>query len=202
MHRSKIFAPLIAIALLFASCGDDDDTSTATDDTVADVEEGTEDGTEDAAEDVTEEDDDDPDIDEEALAAGMGDCAFLVGFAAAFEDFDPTTMYGGDEATDFGQLFAPLAAATQDVAESAPAEIRDAFRTMADGFSALAAELEGVVLDFSDPESMDPETMAKLEGLGDAFDEEYEAAAAEVDAWMTENCADLAENFDLDAFGS
>ena len=81
-------------------------------------------------------------------------------------------------------------------------EIRDAFSTLADGFSQVAAELEGVVLDFTDPEAMDPETMAKLESLDTAFGAEYEAAAAEVDAWMTENCADIADTFDLDAFGS
>jgi ABC-type enterochelin transport system substrate-binding protein len=196
MHRSKIFAPLIAVALLLAACGDDDDTSTATDDTVADDE-----STETTTEEETE-DGGDSDLDEEAMAEGMGECGFLTGFATAFEDFDPTTMYGGEEATDFGQIFAPLAEATEDVAEAAPDEIRDAFRTMAEGFSAVAAELEGVVVDFSDPESMDPETMAKLESLGDAFGDEYEAAAEEIDVWVNENCADLADTFDLDGFGS
>ncbi|HSP03222.1 MAG TPA: hypothetical protein VLR27_06950 [Acidimicrobiales bacterium] len=195
MHRSKIFAPLVAVALLFAACGDDDDTSTATDDTVADE------TTETATEEETE-DDGGSDVDEEAMAEGLGECGFLTGFATAFEDFDPTAMYGGEEATDFGQIFAPLAQATQDVAEAAPEEIRDAFRTMADGFSEVAAELEGVVIDFADPESMDPEAMAKLESLGEAFGDEYEAAAEAVDAWVSENCADLADAFDLDAFGS
>ena len=200
MHRSKLLTPIIAIALLLAACGDDDDTSTATDDTAADVEEGAEDTTEEA----TEEEDDGAaaDLDEEAMAESMGECGFLTGFATAFEDFDPTTIYGGGEATDFGQIFAPLAEATKDVAESAPEEIRAAFATMAEGFSMVAEELEGVVVDFADPESMDPETMAKLESLGDAFGEEYEAASAEIEAWMTENCADLADTFDLGGFGS
>lgn len=195
MHRSKILSPLVAVALLVTACGDDDDTSAATDDTVVDetTETATEEGTE---------DDGGSDIDEEAMAEGLGECGFLTGFATAFEDFDPTAVYGGEEATDFGQLFAPLAQATQDVAEAAPEEIRDAFRTMADGFSEIAAELEGVVIDFADPESMDPEAMAKLESLGEAFGDEYEAAAEEVDAWVSENCADLADTFDLDAFGS
>tara|TARA_R100000306_G_scaffold52389_1_gene49242 strand:+ start:86 stop:688 length:603 start_codon:yes stop_codon:yes gene_type:complete len=200
MHRTKIFAPLVAAALLFAACGDDDDTSTATDD-VTDVSDAAEDTTETETEDETDSGASE-DIDEEALAEGMGECGFLAGFATAFEDFDPTTMYGGEEATDFGQLFAPLAEATQEVAAAAPDEIRDAFSTLADGFSQVAAELEGVVLDFTDPEAMDPETMAKLESLDTAFGAEYEAAAAEVDAWMTENCADIADTFDLDAFGS
>lgn len=195
MHRSKILSPLVAVALLVTACGDDDDTSAATDDTVVDE----------TTETATEEEtagDGGADIDEETMAEGLGECGFLTGFATAFEDFDPTAVYGGEEATDFGQLFAPLAQATQDVAEAAPEEIRDAFRTMADGFSEIAAELEGVVIDFADPESMDPEAMAKLESLGEAFGDEYEAAAEEVDAWVSENCADLADTFDLDAFGS
>ena len=196
MYRSKIFAPLVAVALLLAACGDDDDTSTATDDTVADE------NTETVTEEETEDDDSGSDVDEDAMAERLGECGFLTGFATAFEDFDPTAMYGGEEATDFGQIFAPLAQAAQDVAEAAPDEIREAFRTMADGFSAVAAELEGVVVDFTDPESMDPETMAKLESLDGAFDDEYEAAAEEIDGWVSENCADLAETFDLDGFGS
>lgn len=202
MHRNKIFAPLIAVALLLAACGDDDDTSTATDDTAVDVEEETEDTTEEETEAETDDEDSDSDVDEDAIAAGMGECGFLTAFATAFEDFNPTAMYGGEEATDFGQIFAPLAQATQDVAEAAPDEIRDAFRTMADGFGAVAEELEGVVVNFADPQSMDPETMAKLESLDGAFGDEFEAASEEIDAWMTENCADLADGFDLGGFGS
>lgn len=196
MTRSRIFIPIVAVALLLAACGDDDDTSTATDDAVEETEE-TEVPTEDESEDAGG-----TDVDEDAIAAGLGECGFLAGFATAFEDFDPSALYGGAEATDFGQIFAPMAQATQDVAEAAPAEIRDAFRTMADGFTAVAEELEGVVVNFADPESMDPETMAKLEGLSTAFGDEFEAASTEVEAWMNENCADLADTFDLDAFGS
>lgn len=190
MRRTPLLAMLAVFALLFAACGDDD-TSTATEDTV-----------EDPTEAVTEEPDDDEDDDEAAFSGDLGKCGFLTGFATAFEGFDPTTMYGGGEAADLGQIFAPLAAAAQDVAESAPAEIRDAFRSVAEGFTLAAEELEGVVLDFSNPEAMDPETMERLETLGTAFEGEYESASAEIEAWMNENCADLADRFDLDAFGS
>lgn len=201
MHRSTIFAPIVAIALLLAACGGDDDSTTATDDTTEETSEATEEETETTSEDDGTEPEE-TEVDEEALAESMGECGFLAAFATAFSEFDPTTMYSGEEATDFGQLFAPLAEATQEVAEAAPEEIRDAFGTLAEGFDRVAQELEGVVLDLTDPEAMDPETMAKLESLDTAFGEEYEAAAAEVDAWMTENCSDLAEEFDLGAFGS
>lgn len=201
MHRSTIVAPIIAIALLLAACGGDDDSTTATDDTTEETSEATEEETETTSEDDGTEPEE-TEVDEEALAESMGECGFLAAFATAFSEFDPTTMYSGEEATDFGQLFAPLAQATKEVADAAPEEIRDAFGTLAEGFDRVAQELEGVVLDLTDPEAMDPETMAKLESLDTAFGDDYEAAAAEVDAWMTENCSELAEEFDLGAFGS
>ncbi len=195
MRRTPLLGALIAIALLLTACGDDD-TEAATDDTVA---EPTEDET---ATETETESEDVGDIDEDAVAGDLGECGFLTGFATAFEDFDPTTMAGGGEATDFGELFGPLAEAAQEVADAAPDEIEDAFRTMADGFTAVAEELEGVVIDFADPESMDPEAMAKLESLGTAFEGEFEAASAEIETWVGENCGDLADRFDLDSFGS
>ena len=135
MRPTPLLAMLAAIALLFAACGDDDDTSTATDDT---TEQATETETEESAGDDADSDDD------VAFGGDLGECGFLAGFATAFEDYDPSTIYSGGEATDFGQIFAPLAEAAQDVADAAPEEIRDAFRTMADGFTVVAEELEGV----------------------------------------------------------
>ncbi len=195
MRRTPLLGALIAIALLLTSCGDDD-TDTATEDTVAEPTE-----TETVTETETESEDA-GDIDEDALAGELGECGFLAGFATAFEDFDPSTIYGGGEATDFGQLFGPLADAASEVADAAPEEIRDAFRTMADGFTAVAEELDGVVIDFSDPAAMDPEAMEKLESLGTAFQGDFEAASTEIETWVTANCSEFADRFDLDSFGS
>lgn len=190
MRRTLVLAALTSIALLFSACGDDD-AGTATDDTVEDVTDA-----------ETETETDVEDASEDALAGDTGECGFLAGFATAFEDFDPSTMMGEGQATDFGQLFAPLAEAAQEVADAAPEEIRDAFRTMADGFTAVAEELDGVVVDLTDPESIDPEAMAKLEELGTAFQGDFESASAEIETWVGENCAELADQFDLDSFGS
>ena len=191
MRRTRILSLFVVLGLLVGACGDDDDTSAATEDTTSGEEAETEDtGDRDAGEV------------EDALAEELGECGFLAGFATAFEDFDPTAMYSGTEATDFGSIFAPLAEAADDVADAAPSEIQDAFHTVAEGFGAVAEQLEGVVIDLSDPESMDPEAMAKLESLETSFGEDFEAASTEIDTWISENCADLADNFDLDAFGS
>lgn len=192
MRRTPILALLTVLALLVSACGDDD-ASTATDDTVADA---TDEVSEETTEDSAGEDDG------EVAAGETGECGFLAGFATAFEDFDPSAVYSGEEATDFGELFTPLAEAADDVAESAPEEIQEAFRTMAEGFGAVAEELDGVVLDLSDPEGMDPETMAKLESLETSFGADFEAASTEIEAWIGENCAEYAERFGLEGLGS
>jgi hypothetical protein len=186
--RSLRFMALLAVAtVLFTACGDDDDTSTATDATPP------------ATEDVPDGDGDEGDAD--ADAAGLGRCGFLAGFAPAFEEFDPNARYGGAEAIDYGQIFGPMAQAMGDVASSAPSEIRYSFEVMADRFQDAADRLEGVVIDFSDPTSIDPEAAEALESFGESFDDEFEAASDEVSEWLEANCAELADAFDLDAFG-
>lgn len=194
MGRIRLLPVLVALGLLAAACGDDDATTEAGDDrepTETTEDTGSEEGGDDA-------------VDEDEVAEELGECGFLSGFATAFEDLDPTAFTGGasGEPTDFGALFVPLAEAAQDVADSAPDDIQDAFQTVAEGFTAVADELEGVVIDFSDPQGMDPEAMAKLESLDTSFGPEYEAASAEIETWMQENCGELAEAFDLDGFGS
>jgi hypothetical protein len=188
MRSLRLMALLMATTLLVTGCGDDDDTSAATDGDTR----------------VTEPasaDDDDGGDEGEPVDAELGRCGFLAGFTPAFEEFDPTTMYGGGEAVDYGQMFGPMARAMGDVASSAPSEIRDAFEVMADRFQAAADRLDGVVIDFSDPTSIDPEAAAALESFGESFDDEFESASDEVSEWLEANCAELADAFDLDAFG-
>lgn len=196
MRFMKVFALLVVASMALGACGDDDSGETATGSTA-----GEETAGEETAGDETPGDGDDTGVDEDALAEGMGECGFLAGFATAFEDFEPPGV-GGTGETDFGAMFAPLADAAEDVADAAPSEIRDAFETVAEGFRTAADELEGVVLDLSDPENVDPEAMARLEELESSFSPDFEAAGEEIDAWIQDNCGDLADAFDLDAFGS
>lgn len=190
MRSLRFMVLLAATTLLVTACGDDDDTTAATDGDTTVTESAP------AGDDDDGGDDDDPVVDAE-----LGRCGFLAGFTPAFEEFDPNTMYGGGEAVDYGQMFAPMARAMSDVASSAPSEIRDAFEVMADRFEAAADQLEGVVVDFSDPSGIDPEAAAALETFGESFDDEFESASDEVSEWLEANCADLADAFDLDAFG-
>lgn len=189
MRSLRFIALLFATTVLLTACGDDDDTSAATDDTSTPA-------------DDTASDDQGDDADEGAgSGAALGRCGFLAGFAPAFEEFDPNAMYGGAEAVDYGQIFEPMARAMSDVAGSAPSEIRDSFEVMADRFQEAADQLQGVVIDFSDPTSIDPEAAAALESFGERFDDEFEAASDQVSDWIDANCAELADVFDLDAFG-
>jgi hypothetical protein len=193
MSRIRLLSLLAVLGLLFAACGDDDDTTTAASDT-----------TERTADDASDDDSDDDgltDDEREELAGSLGDCGFLVGFAEAFADSDLDQAFTSGEAVDFGQLFGPMAAAMREVADAAPGEIKDAFQTVAEGFNAVADQLDGVVIDMSDPANMDPEAMAKLESMDTEFDEDFERASEEIEAWMEANCADFADAFDLDTFG-
>ena len=192
MRRSRLLSLLVALGLLVSACGDDDSSTDSS----------AEGDTTDASSELVETTDDEPtDVAEDALAEGLGECGFLAEFATAFDDFDPTAAFSGAEAVDFGQMFAPIAEAAQDVAADAPSEIEDAFETVAERFSTVAEELDGVVIDMSDPENIDPEAMAAFEDLDASFGEEFDAAGEEIDAWMSENCADFAEALDLESFG-
>lgn len=192
MRRIRLLSLLVALGLVVSACGDDD---AGTTDATA------EDDTETSAT-VEDTDDESTDVDEDALAEGLGECGFLAEFATAFDDLDPTAALSGTEAVDFGQMFAPLAEAAEDVAAEAPSEIKEAFETLAEGFGTVAEQLDGVVIDMSDPQNIDPEAMAAFEDLDSSFGAEFDAAGEEIDAWMTENCADFAEALDLENFGS
>lgn len=196
MTRFRLLSLLVALGLLVGACGDDDSTETSTDDTgeeASSTTEAADDGGD--GEGLSEEEQDE-------LAEGLGECGFLTEFATAFDDFDPTAGMTGQEPVDFGEMFAPIAEAAQQVADDAPDEIQDAFQTLADGFTTVAEELEGVVIDMSDPQNIDPEAMAALEDMDASFGEDFDAAGAEIDTWMQENCADFAEALDLNSFGS
>lgn len=167
-----VVALFAALSLVLASCGDDDDAAPS-DAGDADVSDEAEKAAEDAAGDV---------LDSEL----GGDCAFLGEFAGAGfeENFDPTAALSE---ADAGLAFSVLADEFEDVAGAAPSEIEDAFATLAEGMRTFADAFEGV--DLSDPGSIDPEAMARLEQLGTGPGAEFEAASDEITAWIEANCS-------------
>lgn len=197
MGLKRLLSLFLALGLLLAACGDDDDTTEAsTDDT-------TEETADDTATDTSEDDEGSDDDGSSGLPSDvdLGECAFMADFAMTIDSFDESALLGGEDGS-FGDFIGATADALDEVADGAPDEIADAFRTMADTFGQAADELEGVQLDFSDPENMDPEAMQAFEQVGQLFsDPEFEAASTEIDTWMQAECPDLAGELNMDETG-
>ena len=173
-------ALLAALALVMAACGDDDESAGGDDQAATDDGGGAADGgagpdeAEDAAENAAE----------DVIGSELGEeCSFLGEFAGTGleEAFDPAELFGGE---NVGEAFSALSDQFDEVASRAPEEIRDSFETLADGMSEFAEAIEGV--DLTDPSQRDQEA---LEAFSQGPGEEFEAAAADVEAWMQENCA-------------
>ncbi len=181
MTKRPIWVLFVAAAALLSlavtACGDDDTTNAS--DSSSTTTSAPKSDAEQAAEDA-------------ASAALGGKCAFLGKIAGTgFEQaFDPTALMGnGQGAVDFGAVYGPLADQLTQVADAAPDEIADSFHTLADGFKQVADQLKGVSIDFSDPQNMDPDALAKLEAVGSSLDTaEFQAASDDVDTWMSANC--------------
>ncbi len=172
--RFLLLCLAVSLALVAAGCGsDDDDTST------------------DAGGDRRSESDAEDDA-EDAIGANLGGkCSFLGQFAGTgFDDaFDPSAAFSEGGEIDFSKIYEPLAEEFGEVADAAPSDIEDAFRTMADAFDELASELDGLTLDFSDPANIDPEAMAAFEKAGEVLEgSDFEAASTEIEAWLDANC--------------
>lgn len=178
-----VLLAVIAMSLALTGCGDDDSSD---DDAPADnaAEDTSDDGADDAASDQGSADED-PAVDPSDLDFDLdGDCAFLANFATGIDEaFDPSAVM-----TDGGDAYAGFAEQFREVADAAPDEIKDAFETMADGMDQFAEAFSGV--DLSDPANIDPEALESLENLGNGPGEEFEAASAEIEAWINQNCAD------------
>ena len=182
MTKRPIWILLVAVAAVLSlaatACGDDDTTNASTDSSSTTATTAKSDS-EQAAEDV-------------AGAALGGKCSFLGEIAGAgFEQaLDPTALMGsGQGEVDFGKIYGPLAEQFSQVADAAPDDIADAFHTLADGFNELADQLKGVSIDFSDPQSMDQDALAKLSEVGATLDTtEFQNASDEIDAWIKANC--------------
>ncbi|MFZ6005438.1 MAG: hypothetical protein ACOYXM_16065 [Actinomycetota bacterium] len=77
----------------------------------------------------------------------------------------------------------------EEVAARLPDDISADFAIWAEAFSAYVEALADADIDFSDPSSIDPEKLAALESLGEAFeDPAVEEATANIEAYFDSNC--------------
>lgn len=169
-------ALMAAMAMVLGACGDDDAADVASDDSKTDDSKD---------DDATSDDDSDGD----GIGTFSGECGFFAEFGDEdfLSGFDPTGL-GEDGPVDFGEFYEPLAAQMRELADNAPSDIEDAFQTLADSFETVAEKLKGVDLDFSDPANMDPKALEAFSSLETTFDDEFEAASAEIEAWVSANC--------------
>ena len=168
MRRFTMLAMVAVLALAGAACGGDDDE----DSTGADTESGSTTTDADGGDDGASTDGGD-------LGLVDDDCEFLL--AGSF--LNPAAAAMSGEGGDFEDAADNLEA----IADAAPDEIADAMETLAEGYAAMVEALGDV--DFSDPQALaDPDVRQQLDELEDVFDEEYEEAAQEVNAYVEANC--------------
>ena len=173
MRWTAIALALLALTLVGAGCGGDDesasDTTTLTDTTTDDE------TTDETTTDETTTDDDSDD----SGSLASGECAELVeagselsqafGSGTSSEDFDDVSKF------------------YDDVVSKAPEEIRDDVQVLADAWGEYAVVLGD--LDIQAGETPDAEALAKLQqALASIDQQEVSAAAERISAWTTANC--------------
>lgn len=163
----------LAVAAIFAvgltACGDDGDGG----DEAADVGETTT-----TADDSSSDDTDLTDFD------FTGECAaFVEAFGAAGASIGSAFSGGsGDDLEEVASYF-------EEVADDVPEDIRADFEVFAEAYADFARALAESGVDFSDPQGADPEALAALQEVSEAFSApEVQEASDNINAWVEANC--------------
>jgi hypothetical protein len=165
--RHLLLLGVAVLALVAAGCGGDDSS------------EASGDATETAVVETETTDDDGTATDDEDVEIGdlSGECAQFAGISSKLAQ-----SLGGQDAD-----LEEAARVFDEIADEVPDEIKDDYRVIADNFAKIAEALEGV--DLTSGAVPDPETLAKLEALGQTLDSaEVQQASENLEAWARENC--------------
>lgn len=162
MVPKRLGSLVLAVALGFTvvACGGDDKTATEETTTTA----GSNDDTD--------------------LAAFTKECAELTQvFAGAYASIGAGLGgAAGNELEDAAEYF-------ENVADNLPKDIRADFQLFAEAYAEFARGMAELDIDLSNPASMDPEQMAKLQELGESLEgPEIEEASANVEAYLEAKC--------------
>lgn len=173
----RLGAAFAVLALLFAACGDDDDTASESVD-LDEVGEAFDPSDADGAQEAVN----------AAESAGFisGDCADALGaFIGAQADLASgfTAMGGGSAEADYDAF----ADGVRQLADRAPDEIASEFEVWAE---ALSTFFEGLAdIDFTPGQGFDEATMEQFQALNDAIDtEEFDQAQDAIGDWFDANC--------------
>ncbi len=173
MRWLAIAVAFLALVLVGAGCGGDDEaasdtttlTDTTTDDTTTD-------------ETTTEETTDDDSGDFDPLASE--ECADLVEASTQLSQAFGAATPSDEDYDDVSTFF-------DEFAENAPEEIRADFQVLADAWEELAEILPELQVDAG--ETPDPEALLKLQQAIASLDQqEVSAASQSISEWTTENC--------------
>lgn len=118
------------------------------------------------------------------LSDFTGECAaFAEAFAGAGAAIGSAfSGTGGDDLEQVAEYFS-------EVADRLPDEISDDFEVFAAAYADFASAMAEADVDFNDPTSMDPDKLADLQAITEAFDSaEVQEASANIEAYMNANC--------------
>lgn len=117
------------------------------------------------------------------VAAFTEDCAELTqAFAGAYASIGAGFGGAGSELDDAAEYF-------EKVADNLPKEIRADFQLFAEAYAEFAKAMADADIDMSNPASMDPEQMEKLQKIGESLEgPEIEEASANVQAYLETEC--------------
>ena len=179
VNGRKLMVLLIAVlALVAAGCGGDDSSEAGGDATdTAVVTETSGDDSSDTTDDMTQATTDDTTgTTGDDLGNLSEECAEFAGISSKLAQ----SLSGGTTGID------EAAKVFDELADRVPEEIRDDYRVVADNFAKIAEALKGVDLTSG---ATDPETIAKLQELGQTLDSaEVREATENLEAWARENC--------------
>ncbi len=115
-----------------------------------------------------------------------GECAdFMTAFGSAGAAVG-SAFTGADGSDDLEQV----AEYFDEIASKVPDDIQGDFEVFAQAYSDFAQALADSGIDMSDPSSADPEDLAALQAVMEAFSApEVEEASANISAWVEENCS-------------
>jgi len=166
--RLLTIAVVIALALVGAGCGGDDETSAEGDDVAIET------TTDDTTTDETTTDDDTGDFD-----FASGECRDLVDASAELSQAFGAAGQDGD-LDDVSDLF-------DEFAENAPDEVRDDFAILAEAYESYADVFADI--DVDPGETPDAEALARLqEALASIDQAEVTAASQRIETWAEQNC--------------
>jgi hypothetical protein len=177
-RRVSLFALLAllgALALLAAGCGGGSDESSGSTETTVETTVDTE---------TTEETDTSSETTEETDTTSANpfaseDCLQLANIGAKFSE----AMSGQDATANLDTTSAFF----DELVSQAPDEIKDDLATLASAWKEIASALKDV--DLSSGQTPSPETIAKLQELGNKFNTpELQKASQHLQQWATDNC--------------